>query len=505
MATMSFGQRIDSTFAVNGKLFMSLDKKHNIVKATRYDDDNFLVLFDVGSGDSSNYDQDFALMKMDLEGSLDNNFGTNGMLRLDYQPVDYSNSKDIEITNSGDILVLGTGYDISTSEDIYTSLIKFNSIGDIDLTFADSGSYIQRLYNYKDHPNSFALDSMERIYIVGGADRPSIVGEPFIIRLDTNGTLDSTWSDEGIFDEGQFFKKPLSTNQKHATAESYYDIYLGENDIYSVGSNPLFKGSISKFNYNGVLDSLFGLNGRLDFKHPLQESNAFTSIQKLPNGDFIMEMYNNAAPTANFEYVTLYDTTFTYSSFDVNGQHDFITDVLLHNDQIYLTGRSTYFQNITPNYYSDEIAIIKKDDIGNMTDSNFGQDGIFSFQCGSAQSGANSSLIVNDTILYTFGNFIENDDSNSIIITRIILNSESTIGVEDRKNKQLFKVYPNPVNNVVYIESSFDDLEIELFDVVGKLLLTTKELFIDVNLFPSGVYFVGSNKHDRKHKVVIKH
>jgi hypothetical protein len=60
-----------------------------------------------------------------------------------------------------------------------------------------------------------------------------------------------------------------------------------------------------------------------------------------------------------------------------------------------------------------------------------------------------------------------------------------------------WKIYPNPVNDKLFIESD-EALEIEITDALGNVLVfakfSNKQNVIDVSNFASGVYFIKSFK-----------
>jgi len=56
-------------------------------------------------------------------------------------------------------------------------------------------------------------------------------------------------------------------------------------------------------------------------------------------------------------------------------------------------------------------------------------------------------------------------------------------------NREQLKVYPNPVNSVLYMQTT-SKLKRELYSYTGQLLFTTAENKIDLSRYPRGLYFV---------------
>jgi len=77
----------------------------------------------------------------------------------------------------------------------------------------------------------------------------------------------------------------------------------------------------------------------------------------------------------------------------------------------------------------------------------------------------------------------------------------STLAIED-VSIQNINVYPNPTTNLIKIRSSAIINKIELYDLIGKQVLLTKQTNqIDVSHLPSGIYLL---KASIKNKTLIK-
>jgi len=102
-------------------------------------------------------------------------------------------------------------------------------------------------------------------------------------------------------------------------------------------------------------------------------------------------------------------------------------------------------------------------------------------------------------------------DSNNCggVVTKTITVS-ACVGVNEINNSSNFKIYPNPANDYLIINSSKEsDMTFKLFDATGKLLITKqlngKSNRIDINTLAKGIYFIetsDSNKNTYRSKVV---
>lgn len=88
--------------------------------------------------------------------------------------------------------------------------------------------------------------------------------------------------------------------------------------------------------------------------------------------------------------------------------------------------------------------------------------------------------------------------------------SSSPLGVSDYEAKSLVELYPNPVANVLTIESEGIAKQFTMTDVLGKAVLTgninQEETQVDVNHLPNGIYYLTlESEPNVAHKVVVLH
>lgn len=57
-------------------------------------------------------------------------------------------------------------------------------------------------------------------------------------------------------------------------------------------------------------------------------------------------------------------------------------------------------------------------------------------------------------------------------------------------NKSTFKVYPNPTNGIVTIQSDSEIENITIYNQIGQLISTTKKSDIDISALPAGIYMM---------------
>ncbi len=84
---------------------------------------------------------------------------------------------------------------------------------------------------------------------------------------------------------------------------------------------------------------------------------------------------------------------------------------------------------------------------------------------------------------------------------------QSTLGINDYELSSKVKIYPNPATNIININSQISIDKIELFDLVGKKVLTTKQqIQLNIGHLQAGIYLlkVTTNQGQLVKRIVLK-
>ncbi len=177
--------------------------------------------------------QDFVLTRMDQNGSLDNTFGNNGVVRTDLGMGDFINS--LTLQSDGKILASGYGYN-------NYELVRYNNDGTLDNTFGTSGQIITTFPSAQTY--SCVLQSNGKI-LQGGSARFNNTTFITVIRFNIDGSVDSSFGVTGIDTvRAGGVKKIILQDDK---------IYFNR---YSSNSNDYV---IERHNSNGTPDNNFGI------------------------------------------------------------------------------------------------------------------------------------------------------------------------------------------------------------------------------------------------------
>lgn len=241
---------LDSTFGKNGVLMIqsNLNYENHISSVIPQSDEKILV----GGYQGLYPDFDMIILRYKTNGQLDTTFGKNGIVKINLNVADFLHSMLLQ--KDGKILVIGITRKDNIEENSKVVVLRYNSKGTLDYKFGKKGivevDSITSLSSNED--SSFLLQPDGKILIAGYYENGK--GKEIIVqRLNQNGTLDFSFSENGI----------LRITQKELTLKSFFlqpdgKIFLvlekWMNDLES-------QINIFQYNNNGTLDLSFGKNG----------------------------------------------------------------------------------------------------------------------------------------------------------------------------------------------------------------------------------------------------
>lgn len=230
---------------------------------------------------------DIFVAKITSSGVLDTSFGGDGIIQLGNitigsAAIGFENIYDLEVDSSNKVLISGStqGSIGEASGGSYDALIvRLTSNGALDTSFSSDGmlqfgSVTIGAASYSaDHANVSLLDSSGNIFIAGqtiGSMGELASGgmDLFLAKLNSSGALDSSYSDNGIFQLG---KESLGAGNSGDEEIHSMDLDASGN-IYLAGQTNSFFGEESggfddvfviKLTPGGVLDPSFSGDGIL--------------------------------------------------------------------------------------------------------------------------------------------------------------------------------------------------------------------------------------------------
>ncbi|KAA6439414.1 T9SS type A sorting domain-containing protein [Dyadobacter flavalbus] len=188
---------LDNTFGSSGKVSFNIGESgswQSIRSAELQNDGKILatgfteVYIDKETG---NYDYRFVLLRLNSNGDLDNGFGNSGIVQTLVKKHDIGLSLAVQADNK--ILLLGQANPWYNGFDDF-ALVRYNSDGSIDNTFGNNGIVLTTFDNTDDIPASMVLQSDQKILAFGFTARNNGTTLDFALaRYNTDGTLDNTF------------------------------------------------------------------------------------------------------------------------------------------------------------------------------------------------------------------------------------------------------------------------------------------------------------------------
>ncbi|MBC8108147.1 MAG: hypothetical protein H7Z14_16295 [Anaerolineae bacterium] len=232
---------LDATFGVGGKATFGFTQGYNASMAL---DLSGRILIEYSASDGGG-GLNFAVTRLNTNGSVDTTFGTNGTVTIDFGAYDGSNA--VAVDRNGRIVIAG---DSIVGQAHNFAVARLNSNGTLDTSFSDDGKATLSLGQWNAGASALAIDSQNRIVLAGTSD-----GDFAVVRYNTNGTLDNSFSGDGInlIDFGN--------NGDQATAVA---IYGNDRIVISGGAvTSVYEYELARLNADGSLDTGFSGDGKL--------------------------------------------------------------------------------------------------------------------------------------------------------------------------------------------------------------------------------------------------
>ncbi len=467
---------LDLTFGTNGILTASLDSFSDKANAVVIQDDGKIILG--GSTQSSYTTADFALIRYNTDGTLDNTFGTNGQVITTIE--NRSKGYAVTLQNDGKILLGG-------SSKFFINIARYHTDGNLDTTFGNGGKVITDVIGYYSETcKSVAIQNDGKI-LVGGYGQESGNDNPYfmIVRYLENGTQDPTFGTNGVVigDIGVGHSIQVQNDGK---------ILLG-------GSSNL-SFAIERYTNNGILDNTFGTNGKVTTQ--FGNSNSYGHSMQLQNdGKIILGGYSswNTVDMALARYNT--DGTLD-NTFGVNGR--VITPfgnsskgnaIAIQNDgKIILGGHASNNANAL------NFALLRYNIDGTL-DNTFGTDGKTLTPIGISYSIGQAIDINSDGKVVLAG--VAYIDSNlNIAVTRY--HGDPTIGIKENITTDgTSSIYPNPFSafTTIHINTPVQHADLTIYNANGEMVsqknnIGGQDIQFYRNHLPNGVYFFQLKEND---------
>ena len=307
----------DTTFGANGKVITTFESPGKV--AANLQADGKIVVVGNWSGSA------FSVARFNSDGSLDNSFGTNGVIQNNITG-NTGISYAVAFQTDGKILVGGliTNSPSNTGDFI---VFRYLTNGAIDTTFNGNGYSRVDFNNLRDAAQSLAVQPDGKIVAAGLATISNTNGNVFgVARFNSDGSLDSSFGTNGKV-------AALPVNAFIDQINDRYPLILQPNGKIVVGrtrfindnQNSGKQSNIARFNNDGSFDTTFGAGGQIATTQlatlgdlALQTDGKIVAAGSgLNNGSAVTARYLNTAGSASVNNPTL-----RFADFDGDAKTD---------------------------------------------------------------------------------------------------------------------------------------------------------------------------------------
>lgn len=241
---------LDNTFDTDGKVTTTFGTGTNDQATCIAIQSDGKIVVAGYSNQGGNFD--FAVVRYNANGSLDNTFDTDGKVTTAIGS-DHDYINEIAIQSDGKIVAVGDYYVGINDDDI--AVVRYNANGSLDNTFDSDGKVTTIMGSDLDGAKSVVLQSDGKI-VVGGFSTVGGNQDFAVLRYTANGSLDLTFDTDGMA------IIPIGTGNDSGSSLALQSdgkiVLVGES---TVGSNDNF--SLARFNSNGSLDLTFDTDGKV--------------------------------------------------------------------------------------------------------------------------------------------------------------------------------------------------------------------------------------------------
>lgn len=180
---------LDNTFDTDGMATTDLTGNDDQVQSVVIQDDGKIL---VAGYANNGADNDFALVRYLSDGSLDTSFDTDGIVITDLGQFEAGHA--VALQDDGKILVAGM-LDDGSDQDVL--VIRYNADGSLDTTFGTDGHVIMDLASDDEDTYAVAVQ-MDGKIVVAGYEGSGAGRDFFVVRYLSDGSLDTDFNTDGM-------------------------------------------------------------------------------------------------------------------------------------------------------------------------------------------------------------------------------------------------------------------------------------------------------------------
>lgn len=189
---------------------------------------------------------DFFVFRFNTDGSTDISFDANGIVKSPW----CENGSELALQTDGRIIAVGSHDRLDDTAYIHGICVqRFNSNGSVDISLNQAAPSGKASLDFEGLIEAFAIAGLPngKILVAGSRDKFGIT-EAVLMRLNADGTLDTTFSDEGFY---------VRTSNSASQPFYFYSIKVLSDGSFFVGG----VSAVIKFTSAGIPDTSFSGDG----------------------------------------------------------------------------------------------------------------------------------------------------------------------------------------------------------------------------------------------------
>ena len=452
---------LDSDFSADGKVSVEFSNNDDVINAMLVQADGKILV--AGYSNNGNNDN-MALARFTSDGSMDVSFGVSG--------------KKVIFINSGtdriNAIILQPNQSILAAGQMFSgsyenlALVRILPDGQMDNNFSGDGIATISYSGLDENAYAIAMQNNGKILVAGYSDNGS--NDDFmIVRFNRNGTLDTTFSLDGI----------VTTDFEGRDDRAYSIIVLPNNKILVGGYaeddyGPRDKDfAIVLYNQDGSIDLSFGTNGKVMTDVSGSDEDYARTLTLTENGKIIQGGYTyNFLASASMTVIQYnmdgsLDTEFANNGIfrDMLGAHTaFCNATLCQVNSKILLGGYTYYED------SYDFTLVRLNPDGSY-DSEFGTDGISTIDFGYQYDDYAYAMAIQDDHRILLAGYSEDGNDKDFAVARFLAGFYTA--TPEPQNLKKIRIFPNPANNQFNLHYSLDqesDISIIIRNMAGQII-----------------------------------
>lgn len=243
---------LDTTFGTGGSVSIDFGISRDFATTLALQIDGKIVVGGFSSINGTSNMNDFAVARLNANGTLDSSFDGDGKVTTTVGP-NADTIRALAIQSDGKIVVAGISF--STQDEF--AIVRYNPNGSLDTTFDGDGKVIRSIGPGNDFANALVIQSDLKIVVAGAAMNSSGLFDFVCVRFNTNGSLDSSFSSDGVafvdFGSNNEGASGLALQPDGKMVLSGYYASLSNSDDFA----------LCRIGADGNIDSTFGIGGKV--------------------------------------------------------------------------------------------------------------------------------------------------------------------------------------------------------------------------------------------------